>query len=75
MSQVDVDIDAVDEWVVCLGCYATREPMDPDRDCACWNGYTAEPGMGILDSEHVMEWRRASEFTPEERRLTFGPGV
>lgn len=55
------------QWMTCLGCYAEAEPdevaQDPEcpRDCACDNGYTVEPGAGILDSRHVREWVPSSE--------------
>lgn len=61
-----------DEWVVCLGCMATREPGDDDRDCACvLGGFSAPAGEGVLDAENFAEWRRASELDADERALIF----
>lgn len=57
------------EWMACLGCYAEAEPDEvaagPEcpRPCACDNGYTVEPGAGILDSRHVWEWVPGRRFT------------
>lgn len=68
------NMEPVDEWVVCLGCFATREPMVKDRDCACvLGGFHAPAGQGILDPDHICEWVRRSDMSEHDQRLTFGP--
>lgn len=68
------NMEPVDDWLVCLGCYATREPMSSDRDCACvLGGFDAPDGQGVLDAERACEWVRRSDMPERERRMTFGP--
>lgn len=55
--------------LTCLGCYAFREPDDPDRDCACvLGGFDAPAGEGVLDAENANRWVPTAEVEAFERR-------